>query len=347
MLNRFCVGLMAEGMQLTRIVPESLADDTLDEGEKRIALATRIETPMDVLPWMRRTRAARLAEIMDRNLPNVIYAVGETAWQVAMDLGKCIDRPVLLDLHSIEQVRLVPTPRDDSPVAGYIVPTRPIAEALQRRVPAELISVVHIGVALPAELHQPQRCPDQIPVAAIIGNCREKQAYRTLLEGIKLVVPHIPDLQVLLELRGPLEHDVWRECDRLELLNRISSIADASHYRTLLTGCDLLLMPERTGQVRSIVLEAMAFGLPIVTNAHPALDFLIDGQTAQFVQQLTPHAWASAIQELLLNPDAARKLGLQARKLIATSYRSSDQVTRLMETFERTVSGGALPFAAS
>jgi hypothetical protein len=46
LLNRVGVGLMAEGVQLIRIVPEGMANEPLDQGERRIALARRIEAPM-------------------------------------------------------------------------------------------------------------------------------------------------------------------------------------------------------------------------------------------------------------------------------------------------------------
>src|SRR5688572_2055850 len=108
MLNRLSIGLMVEGVQLTRIVPEAMTGDVIDEGEQRVALVARIEAPMSVLPWMRQARVNTIAEEMSRPLPDILYAVGEMAWTLGIDLGQRLERPVLLDVCSMAQAQSAP-----------------------------------------------------------------------------------------------------------------------------------------------------------------------------------------------------------------------------------------------
>ena len=115
-LNRLSIGLISEGVQLTRVIPETLAA-SIDESEQRMALAAKLVAPMKVLPWMRGERGGRLAEALERDPPDVLYAVGDAAWAVGRDLASEMDRPLAIDLWSAAQVRRAPRGRGWSPVA--------------------------------------------------------------------------------------------------------------------------------------------------------------------------------------------------------------------------------------
>ncbi len=344
MLHRLCVGLIGEGVQVTRIVPDSIEFDSVDEGEQRVALAARIEAPMRVLPWMRHARANAIAEALGRKLPDVLYAVGERAWSLGADLATTLNRPCLIDVCSIVQAKAVPRPRGTSFPAGYLAPSQTIAKVLADRVDPGMVSMVPMGVPLPPEPRTILADTDRAAALAIIGSGRDLRAYEALLDGLARVVQQTRPVQVFIELRGPYDHEIWRHAQKLELLAFISAIEQASLYRSLLTRCDLLLMPERWGELRSLLLEAMALGVPVIASQDHTLDLLVDGQSAFLVPKTDPADWTQRILQVLSHPESARAIGLNARQAVATSHRSSDHVAKLIETLEKTISGGALRF---
>lgn len=345
-LNRLSIGLIGEGLQLTRIVPDVLPARVVDEGEQRVALAARLAAPMKVLPWVRRERAERLLEAMEKGPPDVLYALGTDAWALGLDLARAMDRPLVVDIWSAAQIRRAPRGRRAAVVAGYIAPTRPMAEALRARVDPGLVCLVPPGVASPPEPRAILPHPEKAIALAIIGGGRDVPAYRALLGGLSRLVRQMPQIQAFLELAGPREHEIWRYAQQLELLENISAITDASQHRSLLTRCDILLMPERYGELRSIMLEAMVYGMPVVAADDPFLDMLVDGESAVIVSGAGPEEWARRLQGLLGDPEEAKALGLAARERTASLHRSSDHVARLMETFQRIARGGAFPFDA-
>jgi glycosyltransferase involved in cell wall biosynthesis len=73
----------------------------------------------------------------------------------------------------------------------------------------------------------------------------------------------------------------------------------------------------------------------------------VDGESAVIVPATEPEEWARQLHRLLTEPETARTLGLAGRERIASHHRSSDHVSRLLETFERITSGGAYPFDAN
>ena len=342
MLNRLSIGLMAEGMQLTRIVPGALDPDTIDLGEQRVALATRLVTPMRVLPWMRQARANRLAEALDKSPPDVIYAVGSKAWAVGLDLAQVIDRPMIVDVCSLAQASLLSRAPKSELIAGYVTPCAPLMNMLQPHVEPTRVNFVPIGIAAPPQPVSILRQLGQNIAIAVIGQARDIQAYAALFSGIRLAGLDLPIMQIMLELDGVHEHEIWKRVHAVGLLDRVSAIGDAPTYRALLTQCDVMLIPEGLGEPRSIMLEAMAFGIPVIAALDPANDVLIDGETALLVERSNARQWSDRIRDILNRPEEARKLGQRARSRVLERNRSSEQVSRLGVVFEQVLQSTGL-----
>lgn len=345
MLNRLAVGLIAEGVRVTRIVPELMSWEHVLFGEQRIALAPRIETEMRVLPWSRHRRATQLASALEKNVPDVIYAVGERAWPVGMDLGKLIDKPVALNVWNARLARRVPKGRHAKHVAAYIAPTRALREVLSQQIDPALVSTVPMGIAIPARRKPIFGDPSQCVSIAVVGGGRDVPAYRAMLGGLSRVNREYPQLQIFLELRGPNQHDIWRYAQKLKLLDRISAIRDASPHRRLLTQCDMMLIPERYGELYSIVLDGMANGMVVIASNDPMLEMLRHEDTARLAEQDTPEEWAQIIRRTIQDPEEARELGSRARTCVAEHHSTNVQVNALMDVLEGVVTGGTYSFA--
>jgi glycosyltransferase involved in cell wall biosynthesis len=158
------------------------------------------------------------------------------------------------------------------------------------------------------------------------------------------LISDLPQIQACLELRGPGEHEIWRHARRLDLLGHISSVVDAAMHRPLLTGCDVLVLPERQGQVRSIVLESLAAGMPAVTADDPYLDILVPDETALIVDHAVPDDWTDKLHSVLTDPTVAPRLAANARRMVAEGHRPEEHADRLAAAFRQVVSGGAHAF---
>jgi glycosyltransferase involved in cell wall biosynthesis len=347
LIQRLATGLIEREVRLTAVGPEDpdgpfLPEDTTgSDALERISIAARIA------PWMRRGEARRVAQLMEGDPPDLIYAIGEQSWRLGLDVARTLQRPVIFAIWSAELVARVPHSGADVHVEGYIVPSEPIAEAVRQRVDPELVSVVPTGVIPPREPRNILADPESCVAIAIIGSGQDVGAYRGLLTALSRLVREFPQIQACLELRGPHEHEIWRMASRLELLGNVSAIVDAAMHRALLTGCDLLVSPERLGQVRSIVLQAMANGMPVVASADPYLDMLIPDETAVVVSPPEPAMWVRALSQLISSPEAARGLGGSSRTWVSSNHKLSTHVDALRQAFDQVVSGGAHTFAES
>ncbi len=348
MLERVCADLIKEEIEVSRIVPDNLSPEQAEQIESDVGFTSQIEAPMAVPPWLRRMRAGRLAEDLGSATPDVIHVVGQGAWKVGMDLAEEIHRPVTLDVWSMGLARRVPRGRGAGRVAAYLVPTKPILKAVcRRRVDPELVSLVPLGVNVPQRTRQVLTDTSEEIAVAIIGSGRDVAAYRALLTGLARSVRDFPQLQICMELRGPHEHDIWRHAQRLELLGHISAVRDAAPHAALIAECDVLIIPERYGEVRSIVLEAMASGVAIITSEDPAFDVLVGDETATVVGEPSGVQWARELRRLFADPDRARALGAAGRELVMVRHRVQDQIAALVATFRKVLSGDTIAFAGT
>ncbi len=346
MLKRVSTGLSEEGIQITAILPEPAAPAD-QVTEPPLVVDTELSARMQVPPWMRRLRARRLADLLSAAPPDVLHAVGDDAWTLALDVARVIDRPVTLDVWSAEQLRGIPPGRSAARVAAYVVPTAHLAEAVGRRVEPHLVIHVPMGVVVPDKPRNPPAAGGHSLSLAIIGSGQDTLGPRAMLTGLSRLVNQLPQVHACLELRGPHEHEIWRHARRLDLLGHISAIVDAARHRPLLTGCDVLVVPERIGQVRSIILQAMGLGMPVVAADDPTLDMLVDDETACLVEPGEADQWAETLRRVLTDADVAAGLGRRARSWVVEHHRPQDQVARLAGALEQVVSGGAHTFKAA
>lgn len=98
MLDRISAGLIDEGIEVSRIVPDDLLAEQAEQIVGDVAFTAQIETPMAVPLWMRRVRAQRLASELGSATPDVIQVVGQGAWKVGFDLAREIGRPLAIDI---------------------------------------------------------------------------------------------------------------------------------------------------------------------------------------------------------------------------------------------------------
>ena len=71
MLKGISKGLIAKEIEVSWVVPEDLEADDFQHIETQLQLATQIEIPMAVGPWLRKTRVSRLSNAFSGSMPDV------------------------------------------------------------------------------------------------------------------------------------------------------------------------------------------------------------------------------------------------------------------------------------
>lgn len=94
---------------------------------------------------------------------------------------------------------------------------------------------------------------------------------------------------------------------------------------------DIYVLPSYEEGLATSVLEAMGFGLPVITRPVGGIvDFFVNGEMGQLVDSLAPEDFAQAIRTYILSPQLCREIGYHNRQYASTHFRAS----RIAKQFE-------------
>lgn len=147
---------------------------------------------------------------------------------------------------------------------------------------------------------------------------------------------------------GGMEEQLRRLCAELGLTRDVDMPGLVSHndLPALLAAHDIFLAPcvvhssGRRDGIPNTVIEAMAYGLPVVGTTVNALPEVIrHGETGLAVEPGDPEALARAVLELAADPELARRMGQAGARLAAEMFdaeANADKLARLLcEAHER------------
>jgi len=328
-LRQLVVGLIDEHVALTQVVPASIPlDDTSP-------FARRIDWLDSRFRLINLRRLASLHPRLAAAKVDLLHALDGRLWPAAVSLANRLDLPLLLSASSAYDVaaaaRIVHDVKPDA--TAFTAATQPIADAIRARVP-DTVPVHHV----PTGVHQlePSPRPADRPLCAVVtGSGKLDNHVQALLDALARVVRRDPQAQFFFDGQTADQHRIWRAADKLNLLRHISLVPRRLGNRELLLRTDALLMPQPLGKSRSLTLQAMARGLPVIATEDPWLDYLVDGETAWCLQHPEPTGWHDRIVHLLDHPDAATALGHAARAWVNDHRPVTRQIAALLDLYRR------------
>jgi glycosyltransferase involved in cell wall biosynthesis len=206
------------------------------------------------------------------------------------------------------------------------------------------ILLIPNGVTIPAQARDPELArrtraefglPPEAPVLGSVGRFVFEKGYEHLLEALKLARVEVPDLRWLAVGDGTLRPALTARAASEGLGDAVIWAGLRQDVETLLPAMDLWVMSSVEEGLPVALLEAMATGCPIVaTRVGGIPDAVGDGREAVLVPPAEPTALATAIVQLLRNPERARQMGDAARARAEAEY-SIHTVTRRLENIYR------------
>jgi glycosyltransferase involved in cell wall biosynthesis len=165
---------------------------------------------------------------------------------------------------------------------------------------------------------------------ATVSVLREAKGIEVLLEAARTV----PNAYFLIIGDGPKAEE-WRQAAES---NGVASRIRWAGYRTdvdaLLAGCDLLAHPTLSDAFPTVLLEAMAAGLPIVASNVGGIPEIVEPQvTGLLVPAGDANALAAAVDAMLSDRARAREMGRRARELALERFSTAAWMERLSAVY--------------
>ena len=316
MLNRLAVGLMDDGTQVVQVAPTSSNEDT--PFEQSTSLAQRIYAPMPVSMLLRKARRDEVVQALDKANTTIIAAFGKQATQLALDVAPVLSVSVLSEVVSMKDANRT---RTSSPIWRWFAATPTIERTIASRVGQERTALVPLGVAV----HDTNNFNTQTSrefCITILDAAGDPKATQSILEALQ----DEHGVHLFLELTGRHQHRVWRTVKDLGMLERVTCLRNVGELRSLISQTSLIILPSHKMPIRTVFLEAMRCGVPIISPEITGFDMLVDEETALIVDG----DWKEPIHRIIKNPDIGHRIGAAGSELVATHYGSATQI----EAFE-------------
>ncbi len=333
------VGLIDEQVRVAQVVPHQLDDHETSGFCDRVAWCD------SRWPVMRKRRLGRLAQRLDKLGVDLIHALDGQVWAGAVSLARQLNTPVVLGVCSAMDVPQLDrlTRLDTLAKVAFTAATRPLAQAIGKKVESDTqVEVVPQGVHVPDMPHV--RADQGGALCAVVsGNGVFDTSYESLLLALRSITIDYPQSQFFFDGQGTEQHRLWQAAKRYGLLSNASLVPRRLGHRELLLKADLLIHPQALGRARSITLQAMAHGIPVMALEDPWLDYLVDQQTAWVVDQPHPEVWERLVRQAIEDAPQTRAIATRARQWIRETHLASMQVGQTVGVY-RQVSGESIKF---
>lgn len=211
---------------------------------------------------------------------------------------------------------------------------------------AKKISIIPNGVGFPEDYKRPDTTEKKRKTVGFVGRIVPIKGIKSFLRAMKIVQEEIPDVEVYLIGPGEENPDYFRECRilvrMLQLENNVvfTGKADVSEYYPLLDVFVLTSISE--GQPLSI-LEAMSYGIPVVSTNVGASEDLIMGRDAEdeklgeagvVTNVGSPVETAKAVLEILGDKAKQKKMSEVGTKRVKTHYGKDAMIKGYRDLYE-------------
>lgn len=221
---------------------------------------------------------------------------------------------------------------------GLIDPSRMVV--VPNGIDAENAPTTNPGAAarLRAALSLP---PDaRVLIAAAVLRERRKGLH-VLLEAMPKVLAASPAVRLVVIGEGPLLGELQAQAKRLGVDAAVRWAGARPDVTALLPGAEIFVHPALDDPFPTVVLEAMAAGLPVVATTVDGIpEMIASGRHGLLVPASDASALALALNQLLANADARAALGAEARRVALERFSAAVWVRALRHIYERSLSPG-------
>ena len=334
-LHRLAVALTANGCSVKTLIPEAPAEDAHSQ-LRPIGIGTPLHYKEKIARWLVADQVNALCTGMERMNIDLIWTIGQAAWQMTGMISKKLERPIVLQIDGLEEARKIRKFRRSFETAGVIVPSEALRSLVGKKNPKNEVRLIPRGVAAGKRKHdiRPHDSEDTSISIAVLGCGRSKSEDKACLEALATLRRRNHDIRCVVELPDRAPANTWKTIRKNQLMDIVTTIGESARFTNLIAACDLLIRASVDDRVHPIVLEAMAENTPIITRQEPWLDHLHAGKGVTIVEAATSEGWVAALEPLLLSAERRKLEGDAARREIERHHLSSVRANDVLMFFE-------------
>lgn len=184
---------------------------------------------------------------------------------------------------------------------------------------------------------RPASTPERPITVLFLARLAQGKGVITALEAMRIVQQQHPDVRMVIAGDGPMkaEAEAWvaeRAMPNVHFTGFVRGAAKAAVF----ADADVYLFPTTYGEgLPTSILEAMAFGLPIITRPMGGIgDHLTHGTHGFVTERTDPEAFAEFVTRLVEDDDLRQAQGACNRETASARYLASTVAARLEGIYE-------------
>ncbi len=358
LLVRYLEALPAAGVDPTVVVIQDRDGNPLAPAVTGLGVA--LET-LHIDRLRRRGALARVGAAIDRHAPDLVH----TQLEFANILGTIAARrrgiPTVATLHTLDLPR--PWSRDAVRfrLMARVLASRSRVIAVSESAGAHfsersgarrgVVTTLYNGIDLDRFLGPHPAAADNlrlslgIPagsrIVVTVAVLRPPKGIGDLIAALPAVALGVPDTHLVIAGDGPARPDLEAAAAAHGVGNRVHFLGHRTDVDEVLAGADLFVLPSHTEALPTVLIEAMASGLPVVATTVGGIPEMVErGSSALLVPPHEPELLAEAITRVLTSPLQAAAMGTAGRRIARHRFDVNRQVGELVAEYRRIVAGG-------
>ena len=361
-MDIFCRDLLRELSEDYEVVALSSPGKELDSIKEREGVRT-IALPMErrMSPFKDLGSLRRLVKLFKKEKPVMVHSMNPKAGLLGMMAAKIARVPVRVHTFTglvfpsatgLKRFILKTTDRITCRCATHVIPEGEGVkkDLLAGHITKKPLKVLGYGNIRGVDMDWYDRTPEVLSKAAglvredlftfvFVGRIAADKGVRELVTAFSRILEKRKDVRLLLvgysEEDDPVGEDIWKIIDGSDQIVFTGGLV--SDVRPYLAASDCLVLPSYREGFPNSPLEAGAMGLPcIVTDINGSNEIIAEGENGLIVPVKDTEALYSAMVKLLENKDLCRKMGENARPMVASRY-SREIVWNSLKEFYREI----------
>jgi glycosyltransferase involved in cell wall biosynthesis len=176
------------------------------------------------------------------------------------------------------------------------------------------------------QLRRELAIPTDVPLCATVAVLRQGKGIEVLIDAAR----RRDGVHFLIVGDGPMRAELTELARTAGVASRVHWAGFRNDVHTFLAGCDLFVHPSLSDAFPTVLLEAMAAGVPVVaSNVGGVPEIVVPGSTGALVPAGDAERLASVIAAMLADPATLERMRVAAQERAAREFSTAAWISRL------------------
>jgi glycosyltransferase involved in cell wall biosynthesis len=275
--------------------------------------------------------------------PILIHGMSALTSPVCQHLAQALEIPFIVTVHHFQKRGVL---RAEKRCHSFVAVSEVLRENLvnDAKIPKELVRLIPAGIRAPVDLGPRPAAWMQgkeafVPLVSSFGKLIQRKDFMTFLDAARMILDRLGrECSFVISGEGPEESLLRKRAKDLKIDKYLTFCHGSAAHEKLLHDTDVYVQCSRAEGFGTMVLQAMAHGVPVVaTSTGGILSLVREGETGFLVPVGDAEAVATRVVSLLTDHDLSHRIGEAAREIALGHYSLDNMMKMTLDLYAEAV----------